>query len=277
MRLGAPVTPVSADPKAWADAVRASGHRAAYCPVPIGTPSDTVLAYADAARQADIVIAEVGAWSNPLSANADERRNSIEKCIASLALADEIGARCCVNIAGSLGSGWAGPDARDLTGDAFDQVVATVRMIIDAARPTRTAYTLEPMPWMWPDSPESYLDLIRAIDRCAFGVHLDIANMINCPSRYFANTQFTHNCFDLLGPLIRSCHVKDVAIRDGMPINLAEVRPGLGGLDLATILRRGHAIDADMPIMLEHLPNAEEYRLAADHVRVVATQIGISL
>jgi len=31
-----------------------------------------------------------------------------------------------------------------------------------------------------------------------------------------------------------------------------------------------------VPLMLEHLPNAEEYRLAAEHLRRVAAEAGVS-
>jgi len=43
--------------------------------------------------------------------------------------------------------------------------------IIDAVQPTRTFYTLETMPWMYPDSPQSYLRLLQAVDRRQFAVH----------------------------------------------------------------------------------------------------------
>ena len=65
-----------------------------------------VQAYAAAAKAADIVIAEVGTWSNPLSPDEAKRKAALEKCKKGLALADEIGARCCVNITGSLGLKW---------------------------------------------------------------------------------------------------------------------------------------------------------------------------
>jgi hypothetical protein len=48
-------------------------------------------------------------------------------------------------------------------------------------------------------------------------------------------------------------------------------------LDYATFLRELNKLDADIPVLLEHLPNAEEYRLAAGHIRRVAVQEGISL
>jgi hypothetical protein len=113
--------------------------------------------YAQAARQADIVIAEVGVWNNPLSPSDLERQAAILKNQACLALADEIGARCCVNIAGSRGAKWDGPHPDDLTQDTFEIIVQTVRQIIDAVQPKRTCYALETMPWMYPDSPDSYL------------------------------------------------------------------------------------------------------------------------
>ncbi|MBN2581859.1 MAG: sugar phosphate isomerase/epimerase, partial [Planctomycetes bacterium] len=141
MRLAAPIPGSYEDPQAWAAAVKAKGYRAAYLPVAeaAGRPED----FARAAREADIVIAEVGAWSNPLSPDLDERRKARDLCRERLALADRAGARCCVNISGSRGRKWDGPDPLNLTDETFDMVVEMVRQVIDAVQPTRTFYTLE--------------------------------------------------------------------------------------------------------------------------------------
>jgi sugar phosphate isomerase/epimerase len=56
---------------------------------------------------------------------------------------------------------------------------------------------------------------------------------------------------------------------------LDEVRPGLGGLDYAEFLRELSKFP-DTPLMLEHLKGAEEYRLAAEHIRSVARGVGYS-
>jgi len=66
-------------------------------------------AYARAAREADLTIAEVGAWSNPISPHEQTRKEALALCKERLALADEIGTRCCVNIAGSRAERWDGP------------------------------------------------------------------------------------------------------------------------------------------------------------------------
>jgi len=277
MRLGAPIFETYTDPDAWIVAVQRRGYRAAYCPVGPDADAATILAYAEAAKRADIVIAECGAWSNPLSADEGTRRAAIAKCQAMLALADAIGARCCVNIAGSRGEKWDGPHAADLTRDTFDLIVQTVREIIDAVKPVRTFYTLETMPWMVPDSADSYLELIRAIDRERFAVHLDVVNLICSPQHYFANAALIRECVAKLGPQIKSCHAKDITLADRLTVHLDEVRPGLGGLDYRTLLRELNGLDSDLPLMLEHLPAEADYDQAASYVRSVARELSVEL
>lgn len=277
MRLGAPIFGNASDPQQWAQLVLAHGYRAAYCPVDHKADDAMVQAYAEAAQRHDIVIAEVGAWSNPLSSDEATRQKAIAYCQAQLDLADRIGARCCVNITGSRGAQWDGPDAANLTPDTFDLIVETTREIIDAVKPTRTFFTLETMPYLYPDSPQSYLRLLEAIDRPANAVHLDPVNLINNPERYFHNGDFLRECFALLGARIRSVHAKDVLMESRLLVHINEVRPGLGTLDYAAFLRETDKLDPDTPLMLEHLPNAEEYALAADYVRQIAAQNAIKL
>lgn len=164
--LGAPIFSTFASPAEWAAAVRAEGWSAAFWPHDRIDGDDQARAYAHAAEAAGIVIAEVGVWNNPLAADAAVRRKALALCQQRLATADLIGARCCVNIAGSHSEKiWCGPHPANLTPDTFDAVVQVTREIIDAVKPRRTFYTLEAMPWIFPDTPDSYLELMRAIDR----------------------------------------------------------------------------------------------------------------
>lgn len=284
MRLGGPISAADDDPNEWVAALRAAGYAAAYCPVGDDADEDVVGAYRQAAKAADIVIAEVGAWSNPISPNENVRQASVAQCQRRLALAEQIGARCCVNIAGSrceqederpTSPGWSWPHPDNLSADTFAMIVDSVREIIDAVKPERTAYTLETMPWVFPDSADSYLRLIEAIDRPAFGVHLDPVNLVNCPQRYYDSTALLRECFAKLGPHIKSCHAKDIALETQLTVHLNEVRPGVGGLDYHTYLRELAKLEPDTPLMLEHLP-AEEYPAAAAHVRAVAEEVGVA-
>ena len=277
MRLGGPLFTKWDSPESWIQAVKASGYKAAFCPVDGGANFATVQAYAKAAREADIIIAEVGTWSNPLSNDPKTRQEAITQCKAGLLIAEKIEARCAVNISGSRGAKWDGPDPRDLTGETFDLIVQSVRDIIDSVKPRKTYYTLETMPWMYPDSVESYLRLIKAVDRKAFAVHFDPVNLICSPQRYFENGALIREFCTQLGPYIRSCHAKDIMLGDKLTVHLDEVRPGMGTLDYQTFLREINRLDRDMSIMLEHLPNEGEYRLAADHIRAIAKKEDIIL
>jgi sugar phosphate isomerase/epimerase len=277
MRLGGPVFLKQHDPQSWVAALKDTGYRAAYCPVDADAGSDVIQAYAAAARQAGIIIAEVGAWSNPLSPDEEECRNAVRYCQEQLALAEEIGALCCVNIAGSCGERWDGPHPDNFTQAAFDRIVEVVREIIDAVRPRRTYYTLEAMPWMYPDSPDRYLELLQAVDRARFAVHLDPVNMICSPQRYFGNAEFLRECFEKLGPYIKSVHAKDILLSDRLTTHLDEVRPGLGYLDYRTFLHQMDRLTSDAPIMLEHMQEEEEYRLAAKYIRSIASEVGAML
>ena len=276
MRLGAQVPDPKGDAAQWIDAHRRLDYGAAIFPLNHEADAATVERFRRAADDAGIVIAEVGAWSNPISPDEAQRRSAIAYCQAQLALADAVGARCCVNIAGSRGTKWDGPHLDNLSDDTFALIVDTVRDIIDAVRPTRTAYALEAMPWIYPDSPESYLRLIEAIDRDRFGVHLDPVNMISSPQRYARNTAFIQECFRILGPRILSAHGKDTLLSTRLTTHIDEVRPGTGALDYATFLHELNRLDPDTPLILEHLPTQEDYALAAAHVRDVAAREGLS-
>lgn len=276
--LGAPVFEKYEDPEGWINALNKLGYRAAYTPVKIDDDEATVTAYADAAKRAGIIISEVGAWSNPISPDKTQREEAFEKCVRSLQLADQLGANCCVNVSGSRNKEyWAGPHMENLSDETFEMVVESTRKIIDAVKPTHTYFALEAMPWSFPYSADSYLRLLKAIDRERFAVHLDPMNMITSPEIFFHNGEMIRDCFRKLGPHIRSCHAKDMIIREDIYTpQLTETRAGLGSMDYRAFLTELSKLD-NIPLMIEHLKTAEEYKLAADYIRSVAGENGISM
>ncbi len=277
MRLGGPILASFDSAAEWIALLQKEGYRAALCPVAAAASDSEVEEYRKASAEADIVVAEVGAWSNPISSDPSERQKALDYCKTQLELADRIGARCCVNIAGSRGSRWDGPHPDNLSEETFAMVVQSVQEIIDSVGPSETFYTLEPMPWIFPDSPDSYLRLMEAVDRHRFAVHLDIVNMINNPWRCFFSAQFTDDCFSKLGPAIKSCHGKDTIIRDSLTVHLEEAAPGQGMFDFSALFRGMKGLPEDTPLMLEHLQTMEEYRAAASHLRRAAAAMDIEL
>ena len=277
MRLGGPVFEDCSTPEKWITNLKRYGYSAAFCPVDEKTDYDTIQAYAEAAEKENIIITETGAWSNPLSNIPEERNKALAFCKARLALAEEIGSRCCVNISGSRGEQWDGPHPDNLTKDTFDLLVETVRKVIDEVKPARTFYALETMPWMFPDSADSYLCLIKAIDRKQFAAHFDPVNLICSPRAYFENASLIRDFVKKLGPYIKSCHAKDVLLQGKLTAHLDEVRPGLGKLDYQTYLKELNRLGQDTPLLLEHLATPEEYTTAAEYIRATAKQAGVTI
>jgi sugar phosphate isomerase/epimerase len=261
------------DPAGWVKAVRAMGYSAAYCPVKPGASGDEIRAYEAAAKKEDIIIAEVGAWSNPISPDEKIRAAAFEKCVRSLELADAIGARCCVNITGSRNDG-KGPNEKNLSIETFDMIVEVVRKIIDAVKPIRSYYCLETMPWSLPDSVSAYEQLMKAVDRDRCGAHMDPVNLLNSPRRCYNNKRVISEFFEKLGPYIRSCHAKDTLLQNALTVDIDEVRPGLGILDYKVYLRELSKL-GDVPLLIEHLQGEDEYRKAAEYIRSVGEGEGI--
>jgi sugar phosphate isomerase/epimerase len=256
-----------ASPDEWIGRVKEMGFNAAYFPLGAQSPDNEIDAYAKAAEENCIAIAEVGAWSNPMSPDPAEAKKALQYCKDQLHLAERVGAYCCVNISGSCGPRWDGPSAENFTQLAFDKVVAVTQEIIDAVNPVRTFYTLELMPWMYPYSADTYADLIKAVNRPAFAVHMDPTNIIASPLDYFNNGEIIRGLFAKLGLYVKSCHAKDIHLSDSMTVHLSEVRPGLGKLDYRAYVDCLKQLKSPAPLMIEHLGSHEEVAAAAEYIR----------
>ena len=277
IRLGGPVFVDTVDPDTLALAHRRLGYRAAYCPNVALKDTDQIRAMAEAFARQDVAIAEVGRWYNLLDADPEKRRQNLQTVTDGLALAEAVGARCCVDIAGSFSTtSWFGPHPDNLSPRFFDAAVENARRIIDAVRPTRAKFCYEMMGWSLPDSVDSCLKLTKAVDRQAFGVHLDPCNLINSPDKLYRNTDLLNECFDKLGRWIVSCHAKDLTWDVEMNVHFREVPAGKGSLDYVTYLRRLAALPQNPPLMMEHLSTAEEYAAAGHHIVEVGRMAGLT-
>ncbi len=272
--LGAPIFLKSDDPADLAREHRRQGFSAAYCPAVRIAEKEKLKAIENAFAKERIVIAEVGAWKNLLDPDPPKRRENFDYVVERMAIADEVGARCCVDISGSYNPKvWYGPHPQNLSRQGFEETVDNCRKILDAVKPKRSFFTLEVMGWTYPTGPDDYLRLIRAIDRKQFAVHLDVCNAINSPERFYNNSELIAECFRKLGPYIKSCHAKDLEWIAEMNVHFVEVIPGRGSLDYRAYLNGLRSLPNSVPLMLEHLKTAEEYREGFDYIARIAKDL----
>ncbi len=276
VRLGGPIFLKSDDPAEMAREHRRLGYSAAYCPKAKVEDTALISAIQKAFAAENVAIAEVGAWVNMLDPDPEKRRANLAYVTERMALAEAVGSRCCVDYAGSFSAKipW-GPHPGNLSKEFFDGTVENCRKIIDANKPKRTLFTIEMMGWNLPDSPDAYLDLIKAVDRKAFAVHMDVCNGINSPRKFYENKAYIEECFRKLGRSIASCHAKDLQWIPELNVHFLEVIPGRGSVDYRAYLTELSKLSTDAPLMLEHLKTAEEYDEGRAYIRKMGLEAGV--
>lgn len=268
MKLGIAMTLPHSTAEEWAEKHKNFGCESVIFPCDFNDDDKKINSYIKAANDYGLTIAEVGAWCNTMS--QDQSKENIEYCKKQLELADYVGAICCVNIAGTSGGDiWDGAYKENFLYSTYERTVEITREIIDSVNPTRTHYSLEPMPYMVPYSPQNYRQLITDVNRDAFGVHLDIINMINTPKKYFFNTEFTNKCFDILGCDILSCHLKDIRLERGLTLNLKETACGNGTFDIKNYIFQAEKINSNMPMIIEHLSDEQSYKTTVQYIKSI--------
>jgi len=277
MRLGGPIFLKAEDPGELAREHRRLGYRAAYAPEVDLKQKNRIEAIIGEFAAQDVALAEVGAWVNMLDPDPEKRRKNLSYVQERLALAEELGTRCCMDIAGSYDPKiWYGPNPKNLSQEFIDATVENCRKLIDAVKPRRTKFSIEMMPFNFPSGPDDYLKLIKGVDRKAFAVHLDVCNVMNSPERMYHNGDVIRECFHKLGPWIVSCHAKDLNWEEYVQVCLREVIPGRGQIDYKAYLSELSKLPVDAPLMLEHLNTAEEYAEGRRYIQKVAGELGLS-
>lgn len=276
MKLGGSVFNWNNDPILFAQRHVEKGFTAAVCPDFLKAGDSVTNGYfLKELKKHNIIFAEVGAWCNPLSKDPQQASQNINHMIERLTLAEELGAKTCVNILGTFtDKSWYGPHPDNYSSDFFAQAVDVARKVVDAVKPKHTTLSFEMMPYNFLDSPKAYLKFLDAVDRDCIAVHFDPCNCINHPYLYCHITDFLEEAFTLFGSKIASVHLKDIALLDE-PVTamFQEVLPGTGHMDYPTLLRCIDQLNPDLPAIIEHLPDESSFDKAANYIRQVQASL----
>lgn len=274
MILGGTVAGNFKNPQEWEELLVRSNFKAITAPFNCQDDPALIDQYMKIIEKHHVKISEIGVWRNLMNGE------NFDYAVNQLRLADSLGIECCVNIAGTSSKlAWDAADVSNYTKETYNKIVDSVRQIIDLAAPKHAFYTLEPMPWMIPDGPEVYLQLLKDVDREHFAVHMDFVNMINSPRRFLSAPEFVEECFSKLGPYIKSTHIKDSRMDlTKYTTHVEECPPGQGQLDYPKLLQiMNKYLPADGAILLEHMNTFEEYDKAFKYVKAAAESAGIEV
>ncbi len=289
IRLGAPIFPAPTqqdDPFDLAQRHRVKGWAAAYVPPTDVNDTPRLREVRAAFEEADVMLAELGYWDNLLDPDPAKAAANQKRMVECLTIADEVGAACAVNVAGSYAAGVSMTDHHpdNFSEEFFDTVAEMARKFIDEVKPTRTSFCYEIFPFNVTYRCANVRRLADAVDRPQFSIHYDLANLIDNAASYFDHGHLLDESRELLGTRIVSAHAKDLTLASpSISVQLDEVLPGRGNLDYAGMLKMLDGLPhyfggaADLPLMIEHLDTEAEYEEAGVYIRGVAKQHGISL
>src|SRR6201996_9672340 len=124
----------SDDPAVLAKAHRDLGYRGADAPADLSVKdTDRSAGWVGEFARQDVAIAEVGAWKNMLDPDPVKRKDNVTYVTGKLALAEMLGARNCVDIAGSYDPNvWYGENPGNLSQGFIDATVGNCRKLLDS-------------------------------------------------------------------------------------------------------------------------------------------------
>lgn len=281
MRLGGYVYDYMPNARGYVEKLKEKNYKAAYCPDYLVSSNQTkeITELREELRKNDIILAEVGAWCNPLSPDASEAKKAKEYVIDRLRLADQLEAGCCVNIIGSASTeNWYAPAAENFTSEFRKRAVEVYQEIIDSVKPVNTKMAFEVMPFGFLDCIEEYVDFLKQMNRKEAAVHLDLINLIHDPRTLYEHKNIFAEAVKSLGDKCVSAHLKDIVIdKDPFNTNMIEVLIGTGEVDIQYMAECLNTISADLPVMLEHLPDEQTYDTATRNFTKIAKEAGVNL
>jgi len=122
MLLGGTVAGEYCGPEEWEGLLARSRFKAVTAPFDCRTPKAEIAAYCAAARRQGAVIAEAGVWKNLFDPDPALAAGNLAYAKGQLALADECGIPCCVNIAGTESPlGWDAADRSNFTAETYEK------------------------------------------------------------------------------------------------------------------------------------------------------------
>lgn len=266
MKLGIAKALTHNSAQEWAKKHANLGLSAVVFPVNCNAEKQKIIDYKKAADDYNLTIAEVGAWCNLLDKNPQKAKENLHFSMRTMEMAETIGAKCVVNISGSLSAEfWDGGARENYSQETFGKVVKSIQEIISVA--DKCPFTLEPMPWMIPYDADNYLKILQAVNDDRFAVHMDAVNMICSPKKYFFQQEYLKEIFDKLGNRIVSAHLKDLKLSNRLTFRLEECAPLDGGFETAFYLKGLEKLSYDMPVIIEHLEKDEDYLVAVEKIK----------
>ncbi|MBN1293210.1 MAG: sugar phosphate isomerase/epimerase [Candidatus Latescibacteria bacterium] len=230
-----------------------------------------------ALKKYDIVVYEVGGYTNMIHPDMAERQKNLKKLATCIEAADKIGCPMVGTISGSLDPvNFFNVHPDNWTKETWDMLVKSMKQVLSDTAGMKAAIGMEAQVTTNIDGPIAHKRLIEDVGDPRSAVNLDPVNMCSL-ANYYHTTELLEECFDLLGESILGCHAKDTYIwPDKQTVHVQEVCSGRGVMDYETYLVRMSRLKWPRTLLPEHVPG-DQLIEAAEYIRKVAAKVGVTI
>ena len=198
------------------------------------------------------------------------RERVIEKIESGIEVARQLNAMGCLIRTGSLNpAGSYVPSRENRTPDARAQLVDTLKAVAAKAETEGVDVVIETHVLTIMGTPEINRDVLADVGSARVSVVMDYVNHFQNLDQVYDSTKRIEHIFSIKNPISILGHCKDIKMSPGLVLHIDEEIPGDGELDLATALRLWHEAHPDGYMLLEHLPNEQYPRAAANVLEVI--------
>jgi sugar phosphate isomerase/epimerase len=230
-----------------------------------------------ALKKYDVVVFEVGAYSNIIHPDRARRQEILTAIIQKFDGAEKIGGILVATVSGSRDPKYLiNPRPENWSKETWKVLVQSVKQILKDTAGSKVSLGMEAQITTNLDGPRAHKRLIDDVGDARCAVNLDPTNMVSL-ERYFHTTELLHECFDLLGESILGCHAKDTFIEpDIQTLHIQEVCPGRGVMDYETFLACMSRMKWARALFPEHIPD-EQFPEAFAYIRKIAEKTGVKI
>jgi len=231
----------------------------------------------DACKKYDVVIYEVGGYTNLIHPDETIRQKNLAGLVHCLEVAESVNCPMVGTIAGSLDPvNFFNVHPDNWTEKTWKLLVRSIKQVLLDTAGMKAAIGIEAQVTTIIDGPEAHKRLIEDVGDPRCVVNFDPVNMISLKN-YYHTTELLNKCFDLLGENIMGCHAKDTYILpDVQTVHVQEVCPGKGVMDYKTYLVRMSRLKFPRALEPEHIAD-EEYPEAKAFIEKVAAKVGVKM
>lgn len=243
----------------------------------IDMPDSELSELLTALKTYDVVVFEVGSYTNMIHPDSAVRQENLAKLTRSIEAADMLGCPMIGTISGSCDPvNFFNVHPDNWTLETWKLLVESAKQVLRDTAGMKAALGMEAQVTTNIDGPAAHKKLMEDVGdpRCA--VNLDPVNMISLKN-YYHTTELLEECFDTLGENILGCHAKDTYIFPAtQTVHIQELAPGNGVMDYETYLALLSRMEWPRTLLPEHAAR-EDLEGGARYIREVAARIGVTI